>query len=86
MNVLLDHKRLTKEEKANALSNAFVDGGLPKVRLLLKYMRGIPANGIRNLLEMIKESKSPFEEELRTNSEFKVDFDNSDHYEYSRIV
>ncbi|MFP3036361.1 MAG: ankyrin repeat domain-containing protein [Wolbachia sp.] len=82
MKVLLDNKRLTEEEKANALSNAFVDGGLPKVRLLLKYMTGIPANGIINLLEMIKESKSPFEEELRTNSEFKVDFDNSDHYEY----
>ncbi|MDR2609629.1 MAG: ankyrin repeat domain-containing protein [Rickettsiales bacterium] len=88
MKALLDNKRLTGVEKVDALSNAFVDGGLPKVRLLLEHMTGIPEDGIRNLLEMIKESKSPFEEELRTNSEFKVDFDNSDHYKYlsNRVI
>ncbi|MDR1139402.1 MAG: ankyrin repeat domain-containing protein [Rickettsiales bacterium] len=88
MKVLLDNKRFTEEEKANALSGAFIDGGLPKVRLLLKYMTGIPASGIRSLLEIIEESKSPFEEELKINSEFKVNFSNADHCKYlsNRVI
>ncbi|MDX5495885.1 MAG: ankyrin repeat domain-containing protein [Wolbachia endosymbiont of Nomada marshamella] len=78
MKVLLDNKRFTEGEKVDALSNASIDGDLPKVRLLLKHMTGIPANGIRSLLEMIKESKSS----LEIDSEFKVDFNNSDHCKY----
>ncbi|WP_341820599.1 ankyrin repeat domain-containing protein [Wolbachia endosymbiont (group A) of Myopa testacea] len=88
MKVLSDNKIFTEQEKVDALSNACIDSDLPKVRLLLKHMTGIPEDGIRNILKIIKESKSPFEEELRTGSEFKVDFSNSDHCTYlsNRVI
>ncbi|MDR3131605.1 MAG: hypothetical protein LBU02_00685 [Rickettsiales bacterium] len=88
MKVLLDNKKLTGVEKVDALSNAFIDGGLPKVRLLLEHMTGIPEDGIRNLLEIIEERKLSLKKELKIDSEFKVDFDNSNHYEYlsNRVI
>ncbi|WP_264375603.1 ankyrin repeat domain-containing protein [Wolbachia endosymbiont (group B) of Sphaerophoria taeniata] len=82
MKVLLNNKRFTGEEKVQALSNASVDGDLPKVKLLLKYMTGIPEDGIRNLLGIIEEKKLSLRKELKIDSEFKVDFSNSDHNKY----
>ncbi len=82
MKVLLDNKRFTGEEKVQALSHASIDGELTKVRLLLKYMKGVPEDGIRNLLEIIEEKKLSLRKELKIDSEFKVDFSNSDHNKY----
>ncbi|WP_264337499.1 ankyrin repeat domain-containing protein [Wolbachia endosymbiont (group B) of Dolichovespula media] len=82
MKILLNNKRFTGEEKVQALSNASVDGDLPKVKLLLKYMIGIPEDGIRNLLKIIEEGKLSLREQLQIDSEFKVDFSNSDHNKY----
>ncbi|WP_353280458.1 ankyrin repeat domain-containing protein [Wolbachia endosymbiont (group B) of Cyclophora punctaria] len=82
MKILLNNKRFTGEEKVQALSNASVDGDLPKVKLLLKYMTGIPEDGIRNLLKIIEEGKLSLREQLQIDSEFKVDFSNSDHNKY----
>lgn len=82
MKILLNNKRFTEEEKVQALSNASVDGDLPKVKLLLKYMTGIPEDGIRNLLKIIEEGKLSLREQLQIDSEFKVDFSNSDHNKY----
>ncbi|WP_253302005.1 ankyrin repeat domain-containing protein [Wolbachia endosymbiont of Psylliodes chrysocephala] len=88
MKVLLDNKRFTEGEKVDALSNAFIDGDLPKVRLLLKHMTGIPEDGIRNLLKIIEERKLSLGEELKIDSEFKVDFSNSNHDKYlsNRVI
>ena len=82
MKVLLDNKRFTGEEKVQALSHASIGGELTKVRLLLKYMKGVPEDGIRNLLEIIEEKKLSLRKELKIDSEFKVDFSNSDHNKY----
>lgn len=82
MKIILNNKRFTEEEKVQALSNASVDGDLPKVKLLLKYMTGIPEDGIRNLLKIIEEGKLSLREQLQIDSEFKVDFSNSDHNKY----
>ncbi|MFT4314183.1 MAG: ankyrin repeat domain-containing protein [Wolbachia pipientis] len=82
MKILLNNKRFTGEEKVQALSNASVDGDLPKIKLLLKYMTGIPEDGIRNLLKIIEEEKLSLREQLQIDSEFKVDFSNSDHGKY----
>lgn len=82
MKILLNNKRFTGEEKVQALSNASVDGDLPKVKLLLKYMTGIPEDDIRNLLKIIEEGKLSLREQLQIDSEFKVDFSNSDHNKY----
>ncbi|MFT4327169.1 MAG: ankyrin repeat domain-containing protein [Wolbachia pipientis] len=82
MKILLNNKRFTGEEKVQALSNASVDGDLPKIKLLLKYMTGIPEDGIRNLLKIIEEEKLSLREQLQIDSEFKVDFSNSDHNKY----
>ncbi|MCA7010718.1 ankyrin repeat domain-containing protein [Wolbachia endosymbiont of Tribolium confusum] len=82
MKILLNNKRFTGEEKVQALSHASIDGELTKVRLLLKYMKGVPEDGIRNLLEIIEEKKLSLRKELQIDSEFKVDFSNSDHNKY----
>lgn len=82
MKILLNNKRFTGEEKVQALSHASIDGELTKVRLLLKYMKGVPEDGIRNLLEIIEEKKLSLRKELKIDSEFKVDFSNSDHNKY----
>ncbi|WP_264377770.1 ankyrin repeat domain-containing protein [Wolbachia endosymbiont (group B) of Philonthus cognatus] len=82
MKVLLDNKRFTGEEKVQALSHASIGGELTKVRLLLKYMKGVPEDGIRNLLGIIEEKKLSLRKELKIDSEFKVDFSNSDHNKY----
>ncbi|WGJ61619.1 ankyrin repeat domain-containing protein [Wolbachia endosymbiont of Frankliniella intonsa] len=82
MKVLLDNKRFTGEEKVQALSHASIGGELTKVRLLLKYMKGVPEDGIRNLLKIIEEGKLSLREQLQIDSEFKVDFRNSDHNKY----
>ncbi|WP_425386463.1 ankyrin repeat domain-containing protein [Wolbachia endosymbiont (group A) of Barypeithes pellucidus] len=82
MKMLLDNKRLTGIEKVNALSGASIDGDLPKVRLLLKHMTGIPEDGIRNLLKIIEERKLSLGEELKIDSEFKLDFNNPNHHTY----
>lgn len=82
MKILLNNKRFTGEEKVQDLSDASIDGDLPKVKLLLKYMTGIPEDGIRNLLKIIEEGKLSLREQLQIDSEFKVDFSNSDHNKY----
>jgi len=82
MKILLNNKRFTGEEKVQDLSNASIDGDLPKVKLLLKYMTGIPEDGIRNLLKIIEEGKLPLRKQLQIDFEFKVDFSNSDHNKY----
>ncbi|UIP91873.1 ankyrin repeat domain-containing protein [Wolbachia pipientis] len=82
MKILLNNKRFTREEKVQDLSDASIDGDLPKVKLLLKYMTGIPEDGIRNLLKIIEEGKLSLREQLQIDSEFKVDFSNSDHNKY----
>ncbi|MBA8757007.1 MULTISPECIES: ankyrin repeat domain-containing protein [Wolbachia] len=82
MKVLLNNKRFTGEEKVQVLIGTAIDDDLPKVRLLLKYMTGIPEDGIRNLLKIIEERKLSLGEELKIDSEFKVDFNNSDHCKY----
>lgn len=82
MKVLLDNKRFTGEEKVQALSDASIDGDPPKVRLLLKYMTDIPEADVRNLLVVIKESQSSLEKELKIDSKFKGDPNNSDHRKY----
>lgn len=45
-------------------------------------MTGIPEDGIRNLLKIIEERKLSLGEELKIDSEFKVDFSNSNHDKY----
>lgn len=87
--ILLDKGEFNEKEKINALNNASIDGNDSIVKLLLEYIDNIDIKtSIRNILEIIKESKSPFEEELRTGSEFKVDFSNSDHHTYlsNRVI
>ncbi|WP_265017817.1 MULTISPECIES: hypothetical protein [unclassified Wolbachia] len=39
-------------------------------------------DGIRNLLKIIEEGKLSLREQLQIDSEFKVDFSNSDHNKY----
>ncbi|WP_353270330.1 hypothetical protein [Wolbachia endosymbiont (group A) of Myopa testacea] len=80
MKVLSDNKIFTEQEKVDALSNACIDSDLPKVRLLLKHMTGIPEDGIRNLLKIIEERKLSLGEELKIDSEFKLDFNNPNHH------
>ncbi|WP_341822395.1 ankyrin repeat domain-containing protein [Wolbachia endosymbiont (group A) of Clivina fossor] len=82
MKVLLDNKRFTGEEKVQVLIGAAIDDDLPKVRLLLKHMTGIPEDGIRNLLKIIEERKLSLGEELKIDSEFKLDFNNPNHHTY----
>ncbi|WP_353288171.1 ankyrin repeat domain-containing protein [Wolbachia endosymbiont (group B) of Gerris lacustris] len=82
MKILLNNKRFTEEEKVQALSDASIDGDPPKVSLLLKHMQGIPQASIRNLLIIIKESQSSLGKELKIDSEFKGDPNNSDHRKY----
>ncbi|WP_419214855.1 ankyrin repeat domain-containing protein [Wolbachia endosymbiont of Rhagoletis cingulata] len=82
MKILLNNKRFTGEEKVQALSDASIDGDPPKVRLLLKYMTDIPEADVRNLLVVIKESQSSLEKELKIDSKFKGDPNNSDHRKY----
>ncbi|WP_416647884.1 hypothetical protein [Wolbachia endosymbiont of Nasonia giraulti] len=82
MKILLNNKRFTEEEKVQALSDASIDGDPPKVRLLLKYMTDIPEADVRNLLVVIKESQSSLEKELKIDSKFKGDPNNSDHRKY----
>jgi hypothetical protein len=88
--ILLDKGEFNEEEKINALSNTSIDGNDLIVKLLLEYIDNtdISKASIGSILEIIKESKSPLEEELRTSSEFKVDFNNSDHCKYlsNRVI
>ncbi|KAL7635094.1 UNVERIFIED_CONTAM: hypothetical protein RMT77_014080 [Armadillidium vulgare] len=82
MRVLLITREFTEQEKVQALSDAIMDGNVPRVKLLLDYMTGIPEDGIRNLLEIIEEGKLSLREKLKIDSEFKGDPNNSDHRKY----
>lgn len=81
--ILLDKGEFNEKEKINALNNASIDGNDSIVKLLLEYIDNIDIKtSIRKILEIIKESQSSLEKELKIDSEFKVDFDNSNHCKY----
>lgn len=82
MKILLNNKRFTGEEKVQALNDAVIGNNVPRVKLLLDHMKGIPEDGIRNLLGIIEEKKLSLRKELKIDSKFKGDPNNSDHNKY----
>ncbi|WP_349968288.1 ankyrin repeat domain-containing protein [Wolbachia endosymbiont of Armadillidium arcangelii] len=80
--LLITREFFTEQEKVQALSDAIMDGNVPRVKLLLDYMTGIPEDGIRNLLEIIEEEKLSLREKVKIDSEFKGDPNNSNHRKY----